>query len=566
MPVPPPPFKKPNAPPSVLEAAVEVDVDFDDDRSGSHARPIAQAPRRDFPSAPAYESSAGPSSSGPNSGKDAYAAGDVIVGKFRLKSVIGRGGMGSVWLAHNLALDIDVAIKLIRRDRAAPGAAGRLLQEARAAARLRHPVIVRVSDFGETQRGDPFIVMELLHGESLSAIIARKGRLGPAVAVQTLLPVASALVEAHAKGIVHRDLKPDNILLVTDESGSVTPKVVDFGIAKVMYGGDIDRQVTMAGEVLGSPDYMSPEQARGDEDVGEGTDVWALSVLLYEAITGRRPFDGPNYNALIAAILTVNPMPASEYCECDGDLWSIIARGLEKDATTRWSTMRDLGTALAAWAVDRGIEDDLTGTSIAKQWIIGKSRRLFTVFPDGEPMPPYPSPSRPSIESPTPMMGRPSIPDRASAPDRLSIPSRPSFGPLPPISAPPSIPGAGAGRSSFPSVSDDWVAPPFRKSRAPWLVLAVVLVLGATGFVTVMALAPKSPTDPAASAPVEAPSPSAALGTQPTVAPSAIPADTVTGDAKTASAPSSTSSAKPATTVKQPKKPTAPKVPQNIKF
>jgi serine/threonine-protein kinase len=545
-----------------------VELDFDDDRSGSHARPIAPAPR---PSASAYESSAGPSSSGPNSGKDGYAAGDVIAGKFRLKSVIGRGGMGSVWLAHNLALDIDVAIKLIRRDRAAPGAAGRLLQEARAAARLRHPVIVRVSDFGETQRGDPFIVMELLHGESLSAIIARKGRLAPAVAVQTLLPVASALVEAHAKGIVHRDLKPDNILLVTDESGSVTPKVVDFGIAKLMYGGDIDRQVTMAGEVLGSPDYMSPEQARGDEDVGEGTDVWAISVLLYEAITGRRPFDGPNYNALIAAILTTNPMPASEYCECDGDLWSIIARGLEKDDAARWPTMRDLGTALATWAVERGIEDDLTGTSIAKQWIIGKSRRLFTVFPDGEPLPPYPSPSRPSIESSPPMMGgRPSTPDRASAPDRISIPPRPSFGPLPPISAPPSFPGpgpgAGAGRSSFPSVADNWVAPPFRKSRTPWLVLAVVLVLGATGFLTVMAFAPKSTTDPAASASVEAPSPSGAAFAQPTVAPSAIPAESATGDAKGAPATTSSSSAKPATTAKQPKKTTAPKVPKHINF
>src|SRR6185369_7400485 len=151
---------------------------------------------------------------------------------------------GAVWQAHNIPLDIEIAIKLIRRDRTAPEAATRLLQEARAAARLKHPSIVRVSDFGETDAGDPFIAMELLHGEPLSAILRRKGRLSPAVAVQTMLPVASALVSAHSKGIVHRDLKPDNIIVVTDEGGALVPKIVDFGIAKLL-SPDVERQVTM---------------------------------------------------------------------------------------------------------------------------------------------------------------------------------------------------------------------------------------------------------------------------------------------------------------------------------
>src|SRR5262249_16916303 len=150
-------------------------------------------------------------------------------------------------------------------------------------------------------------------GESLSAILRRKKRLSPPVAVQTVLPVAAALASAHGKGIVHRDLKPDNIIVITDENGALVPKIVDFGIAKLLQAGPAERNITMAGEVLGSPDYMSPEQARGAENVGEATDVWAFSVVLYELCTGKRPFDGPNYNSLIASILTDDPKPITTH-------------------------------------------------------------------------------------------------------------------------------------------------------------------------------------------------------------------------------------------------------------
>jgi serine/threonine-protein kinase len=312
-----------------------------------------------------------------------YVPGDVIDGKYRLTRIIGRGGMGAVWLAHNLPLDMDVAVKLIRRDRTAPEAPGRLLQEARAAARLKHPSIVRVFDFGESEQGDPFIVMELLNGESFAAILRRKKRLSPAIAVQTLLPVASALASAHGKGIVHRDLKPDNVLLITDESGALVPKVVDFGIAKLL-SNDPDRPFTLAGEVLGSPDYMSPEQARGADNVGEATDIWAFSVVLYESVAGRRPFEGPNYNSLIAAILTNDPPPIPNLS--DPALWAILERGLTKNVAVRWASMRELGAALAQWAVDQGIEEDVCGNRIAKQWLEGAMRRIFTVYPEQQEM------------------------------------------------------------------------------------------------------------------------------------------------------------------------------------
>src|SRR5262249_49057612 len=141
-----------------------------------------------------------------------YVPGGVIGAKYRLTRVLGEGGMGAVWAARNLKLDVDVAIKLIRREVAADDTSERLLQEARAAARIGHPCIVRVYDFGETEFKDPYIVMELLEGESLRQALERKGRLPVVNAVQTLLPVASALSAAHAKGIIHRDVKPENVL------------------------------------------------------------------------------------------------------------------------------------------------------------------------------------------------------------------------------------------------------------------------------------------------------------------------------------------------------------------
>lgn len=310
-----------------------------------------------------------------------YAPGTVLAGKYRLERVLGQGGMGAVWVVRNLGLDADFALKLIRRDRATEEAAARLLTEARAAAKLGHPGIVRVFDFGQTEVGDPYLVMELLTGESLGALITRKKRLEPAVAVQMLLPVASALSAAHTKGIVHRDLKPDNIMLASEESSrKLVPKILDFGIARVLRD-DIERHQTMAGEVLGSPDYMSPEQARGQLDIDHRTDVWTFAVLLYESITGKRPFEGHNYNALIASIVSNPPMPIHAYGVADTDLSGIIDRGLSKSPGARWQSMKDMGIALATWAVEHGINQDISGVSIQTEWLASQAPTLKTLQP-----------------------------------------------------------------------------------------------------------------------------------------------------------------------------------------
>jgi eukaryotic-like serine/threonine-protein kinase len=297
----------------------------------------------------------------------AHAAGDVLVEKYRLISLLGEGGMGAVWRAHSLALDIDVAVKVVRRDAATRDASERLLREARAAASIGHPAIVRVFDFGVTDAEEPYLVMELLEGESLADWLDRSQRIAAGVAVQLLLPVMSALAAAHAQGIVHRDIKPENILIANGEGEAKHPKLLDFGIVKFAdpRGG---RVLTEVGMLMGSPEYMSPEQAQGLSDIDGQTDVWSLAVVLYELITGRRPFHGSHSGAVLISIFRDEPAPTTQFAAGDDNLWAIIQRGLAKEPLARWEGMREFGQALAAWALGHGIEVDATGVSIARHW------------------------------------------------------------------------------------------------------------------------------------------------------------------------------------------------------
>ncbi|HEX6275461.1 MAG TPA: protein kinase [Polyangiaceae bacterium] len=300
-----------------------------------------------------------------------YIPGDSIAAKYRLEKLLGEGGMGTVWAAHNVALDSRVAIKLIRGETDREALSVRLHQEARAAARLGHPAIVRVFDIGQTERGEPFIVMELLEGESLAAKLERAGRLSGIEVVQIMLPIADALRAAHAKGIVHRDIKPDNIF-VAIEGDVVQPKLVDFGIAKLEQATGTS-QLTQHGVVVGSPDYMSPEQARGDDVIDYRTDVWAFSVVLYEAVTGRLPFDAQNYNALLRSIVEDTPPSLLALAAGDAELSHIVAVGLSKNRDERWRSMQELGVALAAWLKHRGVVEDVVGASLDAKWLNRRS-------------------------------------------------------------------------------------------------------------------------------------------------------------------------------------------------
>jgi serine/threonine-protein kinase len=294
--------------------------------------------------------------------------GDVIAGKYRLDALLGEGGMGTVWRAFNLQLEAPVALKLIRAELDQATLGQRLKQEARAAAKLGHSAIVRVFDIGDSELGDPYIVMELLNGQTLGSLLATESRLPSVRAVQLLLPVADALVAAHAKGIVHRDLKPDNIF-ISREGEELRPKLLDFGIAKLSDETGQNRQLTQAGAILGSPGYMSPEQARGQDDIDHRTDIWSFCVVLYETLSGTAPFTGNNYNSLMRAIVENEPTPLVNLWAADPVLWAIVQRGLAKDVAQRYGTMDELGCALAAWLVSQGIAEDVSGVSLDAKWI-----------------------------------------------------------------------------------------------------------------------------------------------------------------------------------------------------
>jgi len=219
----------------------------------------------------------------------------VVEHKFRIDQRIGRGGMGAVYRARDVRLDRDVAIKVVRADLlASPEARRRFRREAQLVARLQHPSIVSIFDYGTLQDGGAYLVMELVRGEDLRRILTREGRLPAARAARILSNVCGAIDVAHRAGILHRDLKPENVLMTGSESEI---KVLDFGVAKLLAAADDERRadgnpstmVTVEGTIVGTPAYMAPEQLRG-EPLDARSDVFSLGVLAFEMLTGELPF------------------------------------------------------------------------------------------------------------------------------------------------------------------------------------------------------------------------------------------------------------------------------------
>jgi serine/threonine-protein kinase len=293
------------------------------------------------------------------------AAGDLIGEKYRLEGPIALGGMGTVWRAHNETLGTPIAIKLGRSEGAGLARPERLLTEAKAAANLDHPAIVRVFDFGTAPSGAPFVVMELLSGETLRDFLERERSVPAPEAIRILLPVLAGIDAAHSHGIVHRDLKPENIFLARHDGGNVQPKIVDFGIAKMTQDSP---RITSKGTVIGSPEYMAPEQATGERDVDQRVDVWSAAVVLYEMIAGRTPWSGPNCPALLRAILQDDAPSLSGTHGVDASLLAILDLGLAKNREHRWKSARELGSALACWLLAHGYADDISGASLRACW------------------------------------------------------------------------------------------------------------------------------------------------------------------------------------------------------
>jgi len=366
----------------------------------------------------------GPSGAG---GTSRYSEGSVVAQKYRLVRILGEGGMGAVWVAQNLTLGVQVALKLIRAEieGKVDGLSERLLTEARAAASIGHPAIIQVFDFGLTEHGEPFIAMELLKGESLSQVLKRRGRIAAGRAVRTLLPVIEALCVANQRGIVHRDLKPDNIFLA-QQANRVQPKVLDFGIAKL--SETFSANLTCEGTVLGSPAYMSPEQARGENDVDFRTDMWALCVVLYEMVTGVHPFTGANWHGLMWSIMEGKPKSLAEHEIEEPALWAILQRGLAKERDQRFGSMFEFGQMLALWLIDQGVTRDICNTALKSTWLErspDSSAVMHSFFPSDAPGSSEPQPGM--LGAPAPDMTSPVGPgllDGKGAPEALVVDSK----------------------------------------------------------------------------------------------------------------------------------------------
>ncbi|MBX3270804.1 MAG: serine/threonine protein kinase [Sandaracinaceae bacterium] len=268
------------------------------------------------------------------------------LGRWRLVDKIGEGGMGEVWRAHHHALGREVAIKILSREkRACPDAVARFEREASMMASLRHPNAVSVFDYGVTEDGLFYYAMELLEGEDLSCALSRMGRLDPARAVEWIQQAAEGVAEAHRAGIVHRDLKPENLFVTRSGDGSVSIKVLDFGLARLTR--DSSPQLTREGWVVGTPATIAPELVRG-EPADARSDVYALGVVLYQMLAGVRPFEGEPATVLRAKV-KLDPVKPSLHTGAwiPPHLEAVVMRCLAREPDARYPNAAALADALA---------------------------------------------------------------------------------------------------------------------------------------------------------------------------------------------------------------------------
>lgn len=286
-------------------------------------------------------------------------------GKYRIVRLIAEGGMGAVYEAEHTVMHKRVAIKWLH-----PGlslharGADRMVQEARAAARVRHPHVVDVYDVG--REGDAvYLVMEYLEGEPLSALLARGG-LPMHRFIALLLPALRGVAAAHRQGVIHRDLKPDNIYLTRpEEGGALHAKVLDFGISKLESRGGEPLSLTRSGGTVGTPAYMSYEQLRGSRTIDGRTDVYALGVILYEALTGRLPHDADSYPELVVKVTTSSAVPARQRnADIPPPLERIIGWALAREPQDRIASVEALVAELEPFATETGFRADMETTGL----------------------------------------------------------------------------------------------------------------------------------------------------------------------------------------------------------
>jgi len=381
--------------------------------------------------------------------------GDMLAGKFRVERVVGRGGMGVVIEATNVQLDQKVALKLLATGADDPSVVERFSREARAAARLRSEHVARVYDVGKDTLHGPFIVMEMLDGQTLADVIGSVGRVQMHRAIEYIIDACEGLAEAHARGIVHQDVKPANLFLVTGADGRPSIKLLDFGIA-TMRTKEREVDAKSSHRSTGTPAYLAPEQLRGSVPVDHRADIWSLGCVLYELLVGERAFRATRFTELVTKILEAPPHPFPEDLGVPAPVVAAIERCLEKDPAKRFASTGELALALLPFARRRA------HSAAARAVAHVKSGGLDPHLEMPSSMPPPPSDG--SIDFPS------------SA--HLRAPGVPSFSSMQ-STGPSSAPPSGVVPASAPAPA----APPARRRAEGILVAGVLLLLVVGGVV-----------------------------------------------------------------------------------
>jgi serine/threonine-protein kinase len=321
----------------------------------------------------------------------------VIAGRYELESLIGEGGMAAVWRARDATLERPVAVKLLfaRDERDKQRLVNQFLREARIAASVHHRNVIHIVDFGTTDEQQPFMVMELLEGETLGHRMHRDPPLGLAEVVHVASLTLRGLAAVHDAGIIHRDLKPDNVYLARDRAGGVFPKILDFGISRSMEprSGRRSALTTRDGMIVGTPEYMSPEQARGVRTIDKRTDIYSMGCILYEALTGVLPFECENVGDLIIQIVTGSATPIHELTPTvSKPISDVVAKAMARSPDDRFQDAVEMQNALIA-AAEETLDVPIAATlsdsppSIEAAPVTVSSDRLRTLefAIDGEP-------------------------------------------------------------------------------------------------------------------------------------------------------------------------------------
>ena len=303
--------------------------------------------------------------------------GTILDGKYELTSLLGEGGMGAVYLAQHKLINRKLAVKFLHPQYADnEEVVTRFQREAQSAARIGHENIIEITDMGTADDGAPYIVMEFLEGDDVKGVLETDGVMPVPRAANIMVQALSALQAAHDVGIIHRDLKPENIYLVRKSSNPDYVKLLDFGISKFKeLETDGQKALTQTGTVLGTPHYMSPEQARGEQNLTPRSDIYAMGIILYQMLTGHLPFDAPNYNALLIKILTEDPpLPETLNPDLPEDIVETIKIAMARDVDERFETCEEFKAALLPYVPGMA---DATGSmdlALASRTAIQKAR------------------------------------------------------------------------------------------------------------------------------------------------------------------------------------------------